>query len=60
MHLGPTLPPGVQLQEVLEGASTAEAATVLASMPPQGQPFAPHQRHTAGGVLPGSCQACHS
>ena len=58
-HLGPTLPPGVQLQEVLEGASAAERATVLAAMPPEGNAVREHYLHTAGGGLPGSCQACY-
>ena len=46
----PTLPPGVQLPEVLEGASEGEVAEVLASIPPKGEAIKAHQLIAAGGV----------
>lgn len=47
----PTLPPGVQLPEVLEGASEVEIAEVLASIPPKGETIKAHQLIAAGGGL---------
>lgn len=44
-----TLPPGVQLPEVLEGASEGEIAEVLASIPPKGEAIKAHQLIAAGG-----------
>ena len=57
----PTLPPGVQLPEVLEGASEGEVAEVLASIPPKGEAIKAHQLIAAGGVFyrkaPALCSA---